>query len=35
MRSICKACSQLVIKGGESILGGTIPGLVVLGSIRE
>ena len=30
MRSSCKAFSQLVIKGG-----GAIPGLVVLGSVRE
>jgi hypothetical protein len=34
MRSSCKAFSQLVIKG-ERPLGGTISGLVVLGSIRE
>ena len=35
MRSSCKTFSQLVIKQGEPILGGTIPGLVVLGSIRR
>ena len=35
MRSNCKAFSQLVIKGERPILGGTIYGLVVLGSIRE
>jgi hypothetical protein len=35
MRSSCKAFSQLVIKGGRPIVGDTIPGLVVLGSIRE
>ena len=35
MRSSCKAFSQLVIKGEGSLVGGTIPGLVVLGSIRE
>jgi hypothetical protein len=35
MRSNCKAFSQLVIKGGGTIVGGAIPGLVVLGSIRE
>jgi hypothetical protein len=35
MRSNCKAFSQLVIKGGGSLVGGAIPGLVVLGSIRE
>jgi hypothetical protein len=37
MRSSCKAFSQLVIKGGRalSIVGGAIPGLVVLGSIRK
>jgi hypothetical protein len=33
MRSNCKAFSQLVIKG--PLVGGAIPGLVVLGSIRE
>ena len=35
MRSSCGAFSQLVIKLGEPILGGAIPGLVVLGSIRK
>ena len=35
MRSSCKAFSQLVIKEGGPLVGGTIPGLVVLGSIRE
>jgi hypothetical protein len=35
MRSSCKAFSQLVIKGEGPLVGGTIPGLVVLGSIRE
>jgi hypothetical protein len=35
MRSSCKAFSQLVIKGERPLVGGTIPGLVVLGSIRE
>jgi hypothetical protein len=35
MRFSCKAFSQLVIKGGGLLVGGTIPGLVVLGSIRE
>ena len=35
MRSNCKAFSQLVIKGERPIVGGTISGLVVLGSIRE
>jgi hypothetical protein len=35
MRSNCKAFSQLVIKGGKPTVGGAIPGLVVLGSIRE
>jgi hypothetical protein len=35
MRSNCKAFSQLVIKGERPLVGGTIPGLVVLGSIRE
>jgi hypothetical protein len=34
MRSSCKAFSQLVINRGGSIVGGAIPGLVVLGSIR-
>jgi hypothetical protein len=35
MRSNCKAFSQLVIKGETPLVGGTISGLVVLGSIRE
>ena len=36
MRSSCKAFSQLVIKGGgQPIVGGAIPGLVDLGSIRK
>jgi hypothetical protein len=35
MRSSCKAFSQLVIKGKRPLVGETIPGLVVLGSIRE
>ena len=35
MRSNCEAFSQLVIKVGGPIVGGGIPGLVVLGSIRE
>ena len=35
MRSSCKAFSQLVIKGEGPIVGGAIPGLVVLGSIRK
>ena len=35
MRSNCKAFSQLVIKGERPLVGGTISGLVVLGSIRE
>jgi hypothetical protein len=30
MRSSCKASSQLVIKGGGPLVGGEIPGLVVL-----
>jgi hypothetical protein len=33
MRSSCKAFSQLVIKG--PLVGGAIPGLVILGSIRK
>ena len=33
MRS--KAFSQLVIKGERPLVGGTISGLLVLGSIRE
>jgi hypothetical protein len=35
MRSSCKAFSQLVIKGERLLVGGTIPGLVLLGSIRK
>jgi hypothetical protein len=35
MRSSCKAFSQLVIKGEGPLVGDAIPGLVVLGSIRE
>ena len=35
MRSNCKAFSQLVIKGERPLVGGTIPGLVALGSIRQ
>jgi hypothetical protein len=35
MRSNCQAFSQLVIKGERPLVGGTIPGLVALGSIRE
>jgi hypothetical protein len=35
MRFSCKAFSPLVIKGKEPVVGGAIPGLVVLGSIRE
>jgi hypothetical protein len=35
MRSSCKASSQLVIKGERPLVGGTISGLVVLGSIRK
>ena len=35
MRSNCKAFSQLVIKGEWSLVGGTISGLVVLGSVRK
>jgi hypothetical protein len=35
MRSSCVAFSQLVIKGEGLLVGGTISGLVVLGSIRE
>jgi hypothetical protein len=34
MRANYKAFSQLVIKVGGPLLGGAIPGLVVLGSIR-
>jgi hypothetical protein len=35
MRSSYKAFSQLVIKGEGPIVGGAIPRLVVLGSIRN
>jgi hypothetical protein len=35
MRSSCKAFSQLVIKRGGPFMGGTISGLIVLGSIRK
>jgi hypothetical protein len=35
MRSSCGAFSQLVIKGERPLVGGTISGLVGLGSIRE
>ena len=35
MRSSCRAFSQSVIKGGGPLVGGAIPGLVVLGSIRK
>ena len=35
MRSNCKAFSQLVIKGERPLVGGTISGMAVLGSIRE
>ena len=35
MRSSCKAFSQLVIKKERPLVGGTISGLVALGSIRE
>jgi hypothetical protein len=35
MRSSCKAFSQLVINGGGPLVGGAIPGLVVLDSIRK
>jgi hypothetical protein len=34
MRSSCKAFSQLAIKGKRLLVGGTISGLVVLGSIK-
>ena len=34
-RSSCKAFPQLVKKQGGSTVGGAIPGLVVLGSIRK
>ena len=35
MRSSCGAFSQLVIKGERPLVGGTISGLVALGSIRK
>jgi hypothetical protein len=35
MRSSCGVFSQLVIKGERPLVGGTISGMVVLGSIRE
>ena len=35
MTSSCKAFSQLVINGGGPVVGGAIPGLVVLSSIRK
>ena len=35
IRSRCGAFSQLGIKGGGPLVGGVIPGLVVLGSIRQ
>jgi hypothetical protein len=35
MRYNCKAFSQLVIKGESLLVGGTISGVAVLGSIRE
>jgi hypothetical protein len=35
MRSSCKAFFQLVIKGERPLVGGTISGLVVLGSLEE
>jgi hypothetical protein len=35
MRYNCKAFSQLVIKAEGPLVGGTISGLVVFGSIRE
>jgi hypothetical protein len=35
MRSNCKAFSQFVIKQGGPTVGGAIPGLMVLGSIRK
>ena len=35
MRSSCGAFSQLVIKWGGPLMGGTTFGLVLLGSIRE
>jgi hypothetical protein len=35
MRSSCKAFSQLVINRARPLVGGAIPGLVVLGTIRK
>jgi hypothetical protein len=35
MTSTCKASSQLMIKGGGPLVGGAIPGLVALDSIRK
>jgi hypothetical protein len=35
MRSICGAFSQLVFKGGGTLVSTTISGLVILGSIRK
>jgi hypothetical protein len=35
MKSSCKAFSQLMIKGERPLVGGAIPRLVVLGSIRQ
>ena len=35
MRSSCGVFSQLLNKGGGPLVGGTISGLVLLGSIRE
>jgi hypothetical protein len=35
MRSSCGAFSQLVIKGVGPLVGGTISGLAVLGSIKK
>jgi hypothetical protein len=35
MRSSCGVFSQLVIKGERPLVVGTIPGLAVLGSLRE
>ena len=35
MRSNCKAFSQIVIKVGGPLVGGAVPGLVVLDSIRK
>ena len=35
MRFSCKAFSQLVIKVGKPIMGGAIPGQVVLVSIKK